>query len=71
MSKIFQYISNYWHLQTIRFFKGIFAFSIPVQEGVIFGDAQVLTLGFLLFAEGNLMEKGAFERILDINMGKG
>jgi len=32
---------------------------------------SLLVIGGLLLARGGLGEKGAFERILDVNLGKG
>lgn len=35
------------------------------------GPFSLFVLGALLLAEGGLGEKGAFERILEVNLGKG
>lgn len=46
-----------------------FCFTIALRS--LMNPLSLLVLGSLLLAEGGLGEKGAFERILDVNLGNG
>lgn len=49
----------------------LFLFFLILQEEIMIPKQSLVLLGILLLAAVGEMEKGAFEQILDVNLGKG